>query len=133
MGGAAADDVVAEAASRRRRRRRRRRRLPRRLGHRRARGVLADDAARRTHRRTRGNRRQRAPPADVAAYRNGVAVESSGTVVFYEWDRIAAVDRTADAVVLRRRRALPWSRLDARADAVDDAEDLVATLRALRD
>ena len=72
-------------------------------------------------------------PRTFAAYRNGVAVESSGTVVFYEWDRIAAVDRTADAVVLRRRRALPWSRLDARADAVDDAEDLVATLRALRD
>jgi hypothetical protein len=67
-----------------------------------------------------------------AAYRNGVSVESNGTVVFYEWARIAAVDRTADAVVLRRRRALPWSRLDARADAVEDADALVATLRAVR-
>jgi hypothetical protein len=72
-------------------------------------------------------------PRAFAAYRNGVSVESNGTVAFYEWDRIAAVDRTADAVVLRRRRTLPWSRLDARADAVDDADELAAALRAVRD
>lgn len=71
-------------------------------------------------------------PRTFRAYPNGVAVESNGTAVFYEWHRIAAVDRTPDAVVLRRERGLPWTRLDARAEELADPDGLAATLRELR-
>ncbi|ADQ65659.1 hypothetical protein C499_10659 [Halogeometricum borinquense DSM 11551] len=64
------------------------------------------------------------------AYENGVAVEQGGVTAFYGWDQITAIDRTDDAVVLRRHR--PWTNFSARSEDIDGSGELTATLRELR-